>query len=322
MQYRRLGKTGWQISEVGFGAWGIGGTFWIGAQDQESLSALHSAIDAGLNFIDTALVYGDGHSEALVGQVVRSRKERLYVATKVPPKNLHWPALPDDTVESTFPPAHIIECTEQSLKNLKLDCIDLQQLHVWRDEWMEDQRWLEALLKLKAQGKIRAIGVSINDHEPDSALRLVASGLIDAVQVIYNIFDQSPNRALLPACLKHDVGVLARCPFDEGGLTGKITPETTFPSGDWRNAYFKGDRKAQVAAHVAPLTRLLGAEAATLPELALRYCLAHPAVSTVIPGMRTQANVRANCAWSDGRRLSDKLATSLKDHAWDRNFYD
>lgn len=322
MQYRRLGKTGWQISEVGFGAWGIGGSMWIGAQDQESLSALHASIDAGLNVIDTALVYGDGHSETLVGQVVRSRKERLYVATKVPPKNQHWPAMPGDTVETTFPPSHIIDCTERSLKHLKLDCIDLQQLHVWRDEWMEDQRWLEALLKLKAQGKIRAIGVSINDHEPDSALRLVASGLIDAVQVIYNIFDQSPNHALLPACLTHDVGVLARCPFDEGGLTGKITPDTVFPAGDWRNDYFKGDRKAQVAAHVAPLKPLLGPEAATLPELALRYCLAHPAVSTVIPGMRTRANVRANCAWSDGRRLSQGLLKTLEAHAWDRNFYD
>jgi aryl-alcohol dehydrogenase-like predicted oxidoreductase len=209
MQYRRLGKTGWQVSEVGFGAWGIGGSMWVGAEDRESLSALHAAIDAGLNFIDTALVYGDGHSEALVGQAVRSRKERLYVASKVPPKNLHWPALPGDTVETAFPPSHIIACTERSLKNLELDCLDLQQLHVWRDEWMEDPRWLETLLTLKRQGKIRAIGVSINDHEPDSALRLIASGLIDTVQVIYNIFDQSPNRTLLPACLTHDVGVLS-----------------------------------------------------------------------------------------------------------------
>jgi len=322
MQYRRLGKSGMQISEVGFGAWGIGGSMWVGAQDQESLSALHAAIDAGVNFIDTALVYGDGHSETLAGQAVRSRSERIYVATKVPPKNQHWPALPGDTVADTFPPAHIIACTEQSLKNLKLDCIDLQQLHVWRDEWIEDQRWLEALLTLKTQGKIRALGVSINDHEPDSALRLVAGGLIDTVQVIYNIFDQSPNRALLPACLKHDVGVLARCPYDEGGLTGTITPDRVFPAGDWRNDYFKGNRKAQVAAHVAPLTKLLGAEAATLPELALRYCLAHPAVSTVIPGMRTRTHARANCSWSDGRRLSDALVASLTAHAWARNFYD
>lgn len=322
MQYRRLGKTGVMVSEIGFGAWGIGGTWWIGAEDAESLAALHAAIDAGVNFIDTALVYGDGHSEALVGQVVKSRKERIYVASKVPPKNQHWPALSGDTVTDSFPPDYIIDCTEQSLKNLKLDALDLQQLHVWRDEWMDDPRWLEALLTLKSQGKVKAIGVSINDHEPDSALRLVQSGLIDAVQVIYNIFDQSPERALFPACLKHDVGVLARVPFDEGGLTGKITPETTFPAGDWRNEYFKGDRKAQVAARVAGLKPLLGAEAATLPELALRYCLAHPAVSTVIPGMRTKPHARANCSWSDGNRLSEALQAQLKAHAWDRNFYE
>ena len=187
MQYRRLGKTGWQVSEIGFGAWGIGRSFWVGAEDKESLSALHAAVDAGVNFIDTALVYGDGHSETLVGQVVRERAERIYVATKVPPLNEHWPALPDDRVSDCFPPDHIITSTEQSLKSLKLDCVDLQQLHVWRDEWMEDQRWLEALHKLKQQGKVRAIGVSINDHEPETALTLVTSGVIDTVQVIYNI---------------------------------------------------------------------------------------------------------------------------------------
>jgi len=226
MQYRSLGRMGWQVSEIGFGAWGIGRSFWVGAEDKESLSALHAAVDAGVNFIDTALVYGDGHSETLVGQVVRERAERIYVATKVPPLNEHWPALPDDRVSDCFPPDHIITSTEQSLKSLKLDCVDLQQLHVWRDEWMEDQRWLEALHKLKQQGKVRAIGVSINDHEPETALTLVTSGVIDTVQVIYSIFDQSPNDALLPACIEHDVGVLARCPFDEGALTGAITADT------------------------------------------------------------------------------------------------
>lgn len=322
MNYRRLGRTGFQVSEVGFGAWGIGGSMWMGAQDDESIAALHAAIDAGVNFIDTALVYGDGHSETLVGQVVRSRSERIYIATKVPPKNEHWPALPGDRIADTFPSAYIVDCTEQSLRNLKLDCIDLQQLHVWRDEWMEDQGWIETLRTLKAQGKARAIGVSINDHEPDSALRLVESGVIDTVQVIYNIFDQAPAERLLPACLRHDVGVLARCPYDEGGLTGAIGPETTFPEGDWRHHYFKGDRKAQVAAHVALLKQLLGPEANALPELALRFCLAHPAVSTVIPGMRRRKHVQANCSVSDGRKLSDGLIKDLSRHAWQRNFYD
>ena len=322
MQYRRLGKTGWQVSEIGFGAWGIGRSFWVGADDTESLAALHASIDAGVNFIDTALVYGDGHSETLVGQVVRERKERIYVATKVPPLNEHWPALSADRASDCFPPEHILKSTEQSLRSLKLDCVDLQQLHVWRDEWMEDQRWLEALQKLKQQGKVRAIGVSINDHEPETALKLVASGVIDTVQVIYSIFDQSPNDALLPACIKHDVGVLARCPFDEGALTGFITAGTTFPPGDWRHSYFKEDRKVQVEARVEPLKKLLGSELKTLPELALRYCLAHPAISTVIPGMRTRKHVMSNCSVSDGRRLSDGLLAKLKSHAWRKNFYD
>jgi aryl-alcohol dehydrogenase-like predicted oxidoreductase len=322
MRYRRLGKTGWQVSEIGFGAWGIGRSFWVGAEDKESLAALHAAVDAGVNFIDTALVYGDGHSETLVGQVVRDRKERLYVATKVPPLNEHWPALASDRASDCFPPDHILKSTEQSLKNLKMECVDLQQLHVWRDEWMEDQHWLEALHKLKQQGKVRAIGVSINDHEPDTALKLVASGVVDTVQVIYSIFDQSPNDALLPACIKHDVGVLARCPVDEGALTGAIKADTTFPTGDWRNDYFKGDRRSQVAARIEPLKKLLGSESKTLPELALRYCLAHSAVGTVIPGMRTSRHVTSNCSVSDGRRLSESLVGTLKQHAWKKNFYD
>jgi aryl-alcohol dehydrogenase-like predicted oxidoreductase len=322
VQYRRLGQTGLMVSEIGFGAWGIGGGHWVGMHDTESVAALHAAIDAGVNFIDTALVYGQGHSERLVGEVVRARSERLYVATKVPPLTQRWPPLPGEGVQAVFPASHIIESTEKSLRNLRLACIDLQQLHVWRDEWLEDERWLQALRQLKVQGKIRAFGVSVNDHEPDSALRVVERGVIDTVQVIYNIFDQSPARALFPACLRHDIGVLARCPLDEGGLTGTMTPTTTFPNGDWRNDYFKGDRKAQVCAHVDPLKALLGAEAATLPELALRFCLSHAAVSTVIPGMRRREHVQANTAVSDGRWLSESLLTAVQAHAWARNFYD
>ncbi len=322
MQYRRLGKTGFLVSEIGFGAWGIGGNYWKGTRDEESLAALHAAIEAGVNLIDTALVYGEGRSEKLVGKVVRERSERIYVATKVPPLSQHWPALPEDRLADTFPVAHIIASTERSLRNLKADCIDLQQLHVWRDGWLEDGSWLEVLHRLKTEGKIRAIGISLNDHDPDSGLRVVTAGVVDAVQVIYNVFDQSPGKHLLPACARHDVGVLARCPFDEGSLTGSITAETKFPAGDWRNDYFRGDRKARVAARVEPLRRYLGAEARTLSELALRFCLAHPAVSTVIPGMRTRKHVGANTNVSDARRLSDGLLSALAAHAWPRNFYE
>ena len=322
MQYRHLGKTGFHVSEIGFGAWGIGKSFWVGADDEQSIAALHAAIDAGVNFIDTALAYGQGHSEALIGRVVRARSERVYVATKVPPLNQHWPAFPGDRLQETFPPSYIIESTERSLSHLQLDCIDLQQLHVWRDEWVDDPSWLEALHQLKAEGKIRAIGVSINDHEPGTALRLVRSGLVDAVQVIYNVFDQSPERDLFPACAEYGVGVLARCPFDEGGLTGTITAHTTFPDGDWRNEYFRDDRKSHVERRAAALAGLLGSEAKSLPELALRFCLSHASVSTVIPGMRTPEHVRENVTVSDGRRLSPSLMSALREHAWNRNFYD
>jgi aryl-alcohol dehydrogenase-like predicted oxidoreductase len=322
MQLRRLGRTGLQVSEIGFGAWGIGGTMWIGATQDESLKALHRAVDLGVNFIDTALVYGLGRSEQLVGQLVRERKETLYVATKVPPHNQTWPAAKGVPVQKVFPGAHVTGSAERSLKNLGLPVIDLLQLHVWRDEFLdESDEWRRALEELKSSGKVRFLGVSVNDHAPETALRAVASGLFDAVQVIYNIFDQSPEAELFPLCRTHDVGVLARVPLDEGGLTGTIRPDTTFPDGDFRNDYFAGDRRRQVYERTQALEAAMGDEARSLPELALRYCLADDAVSTVIPGMRRIATVDANAAVSDGRRLSPALRARLKEHAWTRNFY-
>lgn len=322
MQLRPLGRTGLSVSEIGFGAWGIGGTLWIGAQDDESLRALHRAVDLGLNFIDTALAYGVGRSEELVGQIVRERSETLYVATKVPPRNQLWPAREGVPVSKVFPAAHVTGCAEKSLRNLGLPQIDLLQLHVWRDEYLDQEDgWRRSLEGLKASGKVRCLGVSINDHDPGTALRAVRSGLFDAVQVIYNVFDQGPEAELFPLCRQHGVGVLARVPLDEGGLTGAITPDTTFPEGDFRNEYFAGGRKRQVYERAQALTALMGGEALTLAELALRFCLAHDAVSTVIPGMRRISTVEANTAVSDGRRLSPGLRASLKEHAWTRNFY-
>lgn len=322
MKYRALGKTGIEVSEIGYGAWGIGGRQWLGAEDEESLRALHRAIELGVNFIDTALAYGEGHSEQLVGKVVREAPGKVWVATKVPPKNLLWPARPGIGIDQVFPYDYIIRCTEQSLRNLNVDTIDLQQLHVWNPEWIDRDDWRRAFEDLKKSGKVRAVGISINDHQPDSALDVVKTGLIDTVQVIYNIFDQSPERNLFPLVQQMGVGVLARVPLDEGGLTGTIDENTTFPKGDFRESYFRGDRKRQVAEHVAALKRDLEGVKGSLPEIALRFCISHPAVSTVIPGMRRVKTVESSCSVSELGPLPPDALAKLKRHAWERNFYD
>lgn len=322
MKYRALGKTGIEVSEIGYGAWGIGGRQWLGAEDEESSRALHRAIELGVNFIDTALAYGEGHSEQLVGKVVREAPGKVWVATKVPPKNLLWPARPGIGIDQVFPYDYIIRCTEQSLRNLNVDTIDLQQLHVWNPEWIDRDDWRRAFEDLKKSGKVRAVGISINDHQPDSALDVVKTGLIDTVQVIYNIFDQSPERNLFPLVQQMGVGVLARVPLDEGGLTGTIDENTTFPKGDFRESYFRGDRKRQVAEHVAALKRDLEGAKGSLPEIALRFCISHPAVSTVIPGMRRVKTVESSCSVSELGPLPPDALAKLKRHAWERNFYD
>jgi aryl-alcohol dehydrogenase-like predicted oxidoreductase len=321
MNYRRLGKTGLEVSEVGFGAWGIGRTMWIGADDKESLQALDRAIGLGVNFIDTALVYGDGHSEKLVGRTVRDSSGTVHVATKVPPRNMRWPASPDDHASAAFPADHIRKCTETSLRNLGLEAIDVQQFHVWHDNWLEQGDWRDAIDDLKREGKIRHFGVSINDHEPATALELVRSGFADTVQVIYNVFDQSPEDELFPAVEEHDVGVLARVPFDEGGLTGSIGPDSQFPEGDFRASYFHGDRKRQVAERVQAIVDDLGIAREQIAETALRYILSDDAVSTVIPGMRSIRNVERNAAAGDGRGLPPEQVERLHAHRWQRNFY-
>lgn len=320
MRYRTLGRTGFRVSEIGYGAWGIGGIQWLGGADDESVLALRRAIELGLNFIDTALAYGDGHSEKLVGEVARSAGQPVAIATKVPPKNRIWPARPGISMADVFPYDYVISSTEQSLRNLGLETIDLQQLHVWNPEWIGRDEWRRAFEDLKKSGKARAVGVSINDHQPDSAIELIRTGLIDTVQVIYNIFDQSPERNLLPLCQQFNIGVLARVPLDEGSLTGNITENTTFEPTDFRSRYFQGDRKKQVVQRVNLLKKDLG-DTAPLPEIALRFCLSHPAVSTVIPGMRSRRNVEANCSVSDKGALQADVAATLKKHQWERNFY-
>jgi len=321
MNTRTLGRTGIEVSEIGYGAWGIGGSGWLGAEDDESLQALNRAIELGVNLVDTALGYGDGHSEELVGQVVRERSETVHVSTKIPPKNRIWPAPDGIDPEEAYPADHVIACTERSLRNTGLDVLDVQQFHVWSDEWVGRGSWLEAIERLKSEGKIRAFGVSINDHQPANALELIESGVVDTVQVIYNVFDQSPEDELLPACREHGIGVLARVPLDEGALTGRVGPDTTFPEGDFRARYFRGDRLEQVDEHVTALLQDVGIERQELAETALRYVLSHDAVSSVIPGMRTVRNVERNTALGDGRGLPAERVAALKRHRWERNFY-
>jgi aryl-alcohol dehydrogenase-like predicted oxidoreductase len=322
MHYRTLGKTGIEISEIGYGAWGIGQSGWIGADDKESLQALQTAIDRGLNFIDTALGYGNGHSEQLVGQVVRSHKERVYIATKVPPKNGEWPAREGVAVSETFPGDYVIQCAEQSLRNLGTDTIDILQFHVWQDSWVGQGDWLQAVQSLKEQGKIRFFGVSINDHQPENAIRLIETGVVDTVQVIYNIFDQAPEDKLFPACQKNNIGVIVRVPLDEGGLTGKVTPDSTFDPQDFRSHYFRGERKKEVYERVQNIAYDLGISVDEVAEIALRFVLSNPAVSTVIPGMRTVRNAQRNVALGDSPSLSEEQLQTLKKYRWIRNFYE
>jgi len=322
MLYRTLGRTGLEVSELGFGAWGIGGTMWIGADDDESLRALRLAIEHGVNFLDTAYGYGNGHSEQLVGAAARESAETVYVASKVPPKNMQWPAPPGVRAEEAFPADWIVSCTERSLQNLRLETIDVQQFHVWSDEWVGQGDWLDGIERLKRDGKIRFFGVSINDHQPENAIRLVESGLVDTVQVIYNVFDQSPEDALFPAVEAARIGVIVRVPLDEGALTGSVRPETTFPEGDFRNRYFADERKRQVWERVQALARDLDVEVDRLAEIALRFCLSHPAVSVVIPGMRSTRNVERNVQAAGAGPLEASQLAALRLHRWVVDFYE
>lgn len=320
MRYRELGRSGLSVSEIGYGAWGIGRGGWKGATEVESLRALHRAVDLGVNFVDTARGYGE--SERIVGRAVRERsRDEVRVATKVPPKHGNVP-VPDglDPAE-VFPGRHIRESLETSLRTSGLDRFDLLQLHAWSDDWVGRGDWLETVAELKREGKIRWFGVSVNDHQPDNALALVRTGALDSVQVIYNIFDQAPAESLLPACEEHGVGVIVRVPLDEGGLTGRITSGTTFPEGDWRNRYFRDDRPAQVEQRVSAIVADLGIAPDEIAEYALRFVLRSPAVSTVIPGMRSVRNVERNTAVSDGRSLTADQMAVLREHRWQRDFY-
>jgi aryl-alcohol dehydrogenase-like predicted oxidoreductase len=315
MRTRTFGRTGWPVSEVGYGMWGMGG--WTGSSDEESLRALDSAMTLGCTFFDTAWAYGEGHSEKLLGEALQRRRGSVIVATKVPPKNRRWPARAEYPIAEVYPPDHIRELTEKSLKNLGVGTIDLQQFHVWSDVWAEDNGWQRAVDDLKREKLVRAVGISVNRREPANVIRALDTGLIDSVQVVYNIFDQAPEDELFPYCRQHNIAVIARVPFDEGSLTGALTSDSRWPEGDFRNNYFGRENLVPTLERVERLQPLVP-DGMDLPELALRFIIEHPAVSTVIPGMRKPRHVERNLAASDGVRLPTRLLDALRLHRWDR----
>ena len=325
MNYRRFGRTGWKVSEIGYGMWGLAG--WSGSDDRETEASLHRAIELGCNFFDTAWAYGDGKSEQILAKILRENKgksgvggpdKHLYVATKIPPKNRRWPSRRDFNLDESYPPEYIEEYVRRSLKNLGVDTIDVMQFHTWEDRWLNDERLPRAIENMKKSGKVRAVGPSINRWEPWNGLRACLEGYADAVQVIYNIFDQNPDDALFPVCKMKDVAVIARVPFDEGTLTGTLTLDSKWPEGDWRNTYFVPENLKSSIAHAEALQPLIPA-GNTMPEVALRFILNNPMVSTTIPGMRKLKNVEANCAASAAGPLPAELHRKLVAHRWDRN---
>jgi aryl-alcohol dehydrogenase-like predicted oxidoreductase len=316
MKCRRFGRLGWEVSEIGYGMWGMGG--WTGSDDAESQRSLDHAVELGCNFFDTAFAYGMGKSEHLLGGLRRRHPHtRLFVATKVPPKNWKWPGRASTPIADVFPESHIREFTEKSLENIGVDSLDLQQLHVWDDAWVGDEGWQRAVGDLKRQKLIRGFGISVNRWQPANVIRALETGLVDAVQVVYNIFDQNPEDELFPVCRKLDVAVIARVPFDEGSLTGTLTRNSTWPEGDFRNIYFTPENLAETLDRVERILEVIP-DGMELPELGLRFILANPDVSTVIPGMRRTAHVDRNLAASDGRALPAPLRQELRAHRWDR----
>ena len=330
MEYRTLGKTGLKVSEVGYGTWQLANDpgMWVGADPAESLKSLARYAELGGNFIDTAWIYGysddqpERHpSEELIGQFLKQSGKEMIVATKIAPLDMHWPTWQGTPISQVFPKARIIDSVEDSLRCLGLDSLDLVQFHVWQDDFANEDEWKTIIQNLTQQGKVKHWGISINDYQPSNCLKTLDTGLIETIQCIFNVFHQMPTEKLLPYVKEHNIGLIARVPLDEGGLSGNFTTETTFEHGDFRDEYFSPEHLEQLVPRTDALKALLGDEAATLPELALRYLLSFPELSAVIPGMRKLKNVEANVSLSDGRKLTPELMETLKAHAWERNFY-
>ncbi len=316
MHYRKLGRTGIEVSEIAHGLWGMSG--WSGSDDHQSLKALQTAVDLGCNFFDTAWAYGEGHSDDLLGKLIKiNKKRRLYAASKVPPMNRKWPASSKDKYEDVFPAHHVFKYAENILKKLRVEVIDLLQFHVWDDGWADEAEFRGTVERLKADGYIRHFGLSLNRWQPENGIKAIRTGLVDTVQVVYNVFDQNPEDRLFPICQEWNIGVIARVPLDEGSLAGNLTLETKFPEGDFRAHYFRQENLIPTLERIEKLKKDVP-PSMTLPEMALRYVISHPAVSTTIVGMRKPDHVRGNLALSDAGALDPALLQKLKAHRWER----
>ncbi len=316
MQYRTFGKLNWKVSEIGYGMWGMGS--WGGQSEEESLQSLQYAIDLGCNFLDSAWVYGQGKADQLAGKIIKANpKKEIYYCSKVPPKNYKWPSRREDTLDDSYPPEQVEIHTEKILESSGLGKIDLLLLHTWEDSWMKDERWLQKLVSLREQGLVRGIGVSLNRWEPWNGVEVVKSGIIDAVEAVYNIFDQDAEDELLPACLQHNVAVIARVPFDEGSLLGNLSLSSTWPEGDFRNMFFSPENLKESVKRADALKTDIPT-GTKMSEIALRFILSHPAVSIVIPGMRRTENIKANMLTSDKDKLDKEYVQALRIHRWDR----
>jgi aryl-alcohol dehydrogenase-like predicted oxidoreductase len=316
MQMRTAQRLGVPVSLLGYGMWGLAG--WKDTDDAEVERALGEAVASGVTFFDTAFAYGDGRSEGVLGALVRRHPaKRFFTASKIPPKNRVWPAPAAASLDDCFPASHIREYTEKTLQNLGLPHLDLMQFHVWQDAWAADEAWQRAVADLKSEGLIKSIGISLNRWEPWNGLAAIRTGLVDAVQVVYNIFDQSPEDELFPLCRERGVAVIARVPFDEGSLAGQLSRDRKFPEGDFRRTYFNAENTTATMDRVERLLGILPT-GMTLPEMALRFIISNPDVTTVIPGMRRVQSVRGNVAAEANGPLSADLISEIRAHRWDR----
>ena len=323
MRYRAFGRSGWQVSEIGFGAWQLGGD-WGKVDDQDSIRTLHYAFDKGINFVDTAELYGNGHSEEVVGAAVKSWKgNKIYIATKTRP--IIWPS-PDDNepqMRGRFPECYLRDNIEKSLKRLQVERIDLFQLHSFMPSAMVELDWLETLMKLRREGKIDRLGVSLRDNRPQEGVELVGAGMVDSVQVIFNMFEQRPAAKLFHEGGRTNTAFIARVPLDSGSLVGNWTKDSyvKFEPGSQPFKMFHGERFGETLARTQRLKDLCKPYYATLAEAAMRYVMSAPQLSTLIPGMKNPQEVDMNIAYSDGGSFPTELKEQLPPHIWIRDYY-